>query len=575
MTYEDYKKLRDLGYSHEEAGSRTQQGLSSPSFRELPGNILPSAGRAISNIFEAGVNVFNPDPTKNTVANLLQIGAGAVSKVIPGRQRSEEAFDAVGQFLKDRYGSPERLKKTLVEDPVGLAADLATVVTGGAGLARVGARLAGGAATAVGATEAAGALGRAGEIAAQVGRAGQAIDPFVAASRAAGAVGRRVLPATGRAISEGLGMTTGTGSAAIRQAIRGGEEFTNALRGAVSEQQVVNTAVDALDAVKALRAADYQNSLMNVAQQTQRLDLTPLNQVMKQQLDKFNVRYNPTDGTFDFSRSTIADGAEAARVKGIVETIADWGSQRGDLTPIMVDTLKRRLGDFYSPSREASAFLQPIKAEVRTILQKNVPGYAKMTENYAKLSDDIDEIRRLVSEKAAPETIFKRLLASMKEGNDIRLELLNKMNEFGQTDIVAQVAGVAMNQWIPRGALGKVAAGGAGIGLTVSGVGALMSMALALGVSSPRLIGEILRAIGVPAKQIPRMLELYADLARKGVPRIISQAQQASEAAGGTMEGNVPEAITEQSTEQPMTGVEQPITETEQPIPGATQPMTE
>src|SRR5436190_4642689 len=58
-------------------------------------------------------------------SRFLKVAAGGVEKLIPGEQEHEPYANAVGQFFADRYGSMEAFKKTLAEDPVGFAADLA------------------------------------------------------------------------------------------------------------------------------------------------------------------------------------------------------------------------------------------------------------------------------------------------------------------------------------------------------------------------------------------------------------------------------------------------------------------
>lgn len=86
-----------------------------------------------------------------TAKGVLDIGAGAIQSVLPqtvvdfvnrfeanpeaGRQ-VVEAARAAGGVLADRYGSYEGIKRTLAEDPVGALADLSTLLTGGAGVAR-------------------------------------------------------------------------------------------------------------------------------------------------------------------------------------------------------------------------------------------------------------------------------------------------------------------------------------------------------------------------------------------------------------------------------------------------------
>jgi hypothetical protein len=81
-----------------------------------------------------------------TVKGVLDIGAGALQKVLPesavnfinqfegnpaAATRAIEAANAAGGLIKDRYGSYEGIKRTFAEDPVGAAADLSTLLTGG------------------------------------------------------------------------------------------------------------------------------------------------------------------------------------------------------------------------------------------------------------------------------------------------------------------------------------------------------------------------------------------------------------------------------------------------------------
>ena len=119
--------------------ARKQYALS-----EVPGqaisNIPASAKRFAGGLYEA---VTSP---LQTAKGVLDIGAGALQKALPesvvnfvnqfegnpaAAARAVEAANAVGGLFKDRYGSYEGIKRTLAEDPVGAAADLSTLLTGG------------------------------------------------------------------------------------------------------------------------------------------------------------------------------------------------------------------------------------------------------------------------------------------------------------------------------------------------------------------------------------------------------------------------------------------------------------
>jgi hypothetical protein len=97
------------------------------------GNIIGSGVGAISDLGGAVINTINPDMEKNTVANLLRLGDGILSLVVPGEQINEKNAKAVGKFYVDRYGSFDKALNTLYNDPVGLALDVSTVISGAGG----------------------------------------------------------------------------------------------------------------------------------------------------------------------------------------------------------------------------------------------------------------------------------------------------------------------------------------------------------------------------------------------------------------------------------------------------------
>lgn len=165
------------------------------------GNILPSAGRLALGMGEAVVNSFNPDLSKNTISNMVRLGMGTMQKIDPTKNKliskaiiqgtplvQTKAYDeerglstdyqpqaeSVGKFYKDRYGGVDNIKKTLYEDPTGVALDAATVLTGAGGLVK-----------------GAGTLSKSARIA-QIGRgietAGEVINPLSYAGKAAGKV---------------------------------------------------------------------------------------------------------------------------------------------------------------------------------------------------------------------------------------------------------------------------------------------------------------------------------------------------------------------------------------------------
>jgi len=122
------------------------------SLAQVPGaavkNLPESAGKFVGGIVEA---ITSP---VQTLTGLLDAGAGALRNALPrgvvnfidrfdanpeATQRAVQTANAIGGMYKDRYGSYEGIKRTFAEDPVGAAADLSTLLTGGgAAAAKVG-----------------------------------------------------------------------------------------------------------------------------------------------------------------------------------------------------------------------------------------------------------------------------------------------------------------------------------------------------------------------------------------------------------------------------------------------------
>ena len=118
---------------------------SNRTFADVPGealaNVLPSGAKFLGGLAEAITSPIQ------TAKGLLDVGAGALQNVLPKKvvdfvslfdanpqaaKRAVDSANAVGGMYRDRYGSIEGLKNTLATDPVGAAADLSTLLSGGA-----------------------------------------------------------------------------------------------------------------------------------------------------------------------------------------------------------------------------------------------------------------------------------------------------------------------------------------------------------------------------------------------------------------------------------------------------------
>ncbi len=132
----------DMASAYEEANKRGLLGAEKEidagekdvdfSFSEMVGNIPSSAANFAGDMVNA---VVHPIDTVTAIGNTA---IGAAQKLIPGKQSKEQHFDMLADAISGRYGSTDQFKRTLMEDPVGVAADLSGVL----GTAGRGAKLA-------------------------------------------------------------------------------------------------------------------------------------------------------------------------------------------------------------------------------------------------------------------------------------------------------------------------------------------------------------------------------------------------------------------------------------------------
>ena len=91
-------------------------------------NVIPSAGRVLGDFYQV---LRHPVQTAGAVWTL---GRGLVELAIPGEQGNEELARQVGEYFMDKYGSMEAVQQSFRDSPTEVAADLAMLVGGGAGL---------------------------------------------------------------------------------------------------------------------------------------------------------------------------------------------------------------------------------------------------------------------------------------------------------------------------------------------------------------------------------------------------------------------------------------------------------
>jgi hypothetical protein len=118
------------------AADQTHYALSDFISKRFLENVLPSAGRLVGSMGSALMNI---PGTANNIADIVSGTAenlgfprswGGQSEPA-GPTKEQQMANAAGQYLVQRHGSYDNIKRTAFEDPVGFVADIASVLGGG------------------------------------------------------------------------------------------------------------------------------------------------------------------------------------------------------------------------------------------------------------------------------------------------------------------------------------------------------------------------------------------------------------------------------------------------------------
>lgn len=460
-------------------------GWESPSVSGFIANVPKSAGRLAEDL---GTVMTHPVQTVKAIRDVAVGGLERARQAVPIpdptgkalRTESIPAFDAFADHLKDRYGNWANIKRTAYDDPVGFLLDISALLTAG-----------GTAAGRAGLTTTGRTLSRAGELS----------DPIRGAVRAAEAAGA----GTGKVLAPVLGKTTGVGANAIRTAERGSEAFTQAMRGDLTEIEIVDEVRVALKDLVDKRNAEYQANLAKLPQTVQH-DLRPVQQSMRDALQQTGVRvqYDRQTGRYlaSFDRAKgITSAAEQNRIQQAIDILSGWGTKSGDLTTAGVDTLKQQLASLIAgDGSRADRIITSVHNRSRELLETRVPGYRDMTKRYSDASGFLRQVQKELSTTSDnPGQAIRKLSTALNQRNEYRKILLEMLDQETGSDIAGAIAGAEMRSVAPHGLMGSVfghgLSFGGGIAAAFRSPEALAALAMAAAVSSPRFIGEALLAI--------------------------------------------------------------------------------
>lgn len=354
-------------------------------------DFLRSGQEYVGNLAQA---VLHPIQTAQGLGNLA---LGGVQKLIPGTQPQEVYADALGDFVKQRYGSFDAARDTLKRDPVGVMADASMVLSGGAG-----------AVSKLGTVANLPKLTTAGRVA---GAAARAVDPLVATTQAARFAGRmpaRVADASMR----------GTAAKAINSLIKPKNRQFSYGRNpglGIAQEGIVASDLNELAQKAAARQQVIGQQIGMVLNDprfaTQQLNITTALDPIQAALT--HAKRNPR------TNASLIQRLENLRddLLGVVVNPDGSTTVTRDLTkmtPPQVFDFKRTVGeltkwtDNLSDDNAVDAALKKVYSSARKALEQAVPGIRESNERYANLLEAANAARNqaLIMERRTPIGLF-------------------------------------------------------------------------------------------------------------------------------------------------------------------------
>lgn len=324
-----------------------------------------------------------------------------------------------------------------------------------------------------------------------------------AAAKGAGIVG-----------SEIQGALTGTSAETLQQAFEaaktGGkqlDEFTTALRGKTTPEKLVNTIRESIDTISSQRQNLFKQTLAELSDEV--VSTAPAKQQFIKDLTETGITVDE-NGLLNFANSKLrtVPNAQAKLQQAWTEI-----SKMPDSLPIgELDTTRQAIKGIKSiagdePSANLANML--IDDAVRSVRKagEQVEGYGKMLDNFAETSDFLDEISRglSVGDKATIDQAYRRLATSLKTNNEQRMALVRELDEMTGGAVLSGIAGQQLSEVLPRGIFRQIAAGVAGGAVLTGGISSSLIPALVF--ASPRVSGEVVRALGLGAAKTDIILE--------------------------------------------------------------------
>lgn len=381
-------------------------------------------------------------------------------------------------------------------------------------------------------------FGRTASVLSTAGKVSAALDPVNAGVQAI-TKGPGIATRYGKGL---LGATTGAGDEAVKIAAQAHSidgAFYQGMRGDVLEQGriLAEDSRKAITALKMQRSKQYLKTKEALTNIMEPLSGEPIYSKLSKTMKEFgisNTEKEILDSMIGMSdeqataalnsmmkvgdgklsplvKAGIGEGPTASKISKAINYVENWD----DFTPASLDNLQQALTTIGAkPGTREFVFIDKLKKGVQAVVKEKYPEYTKLLSDYTDASGFIDEIEGAIGagNRADVEKVVLKMSQTMKTGNmrfEIKNSFVKQLEEMTGLPLRERIAGMSLAEYYPRG-LAKV---GAGLGTAGAvGVGGLSvftapSFWMAVGMSSPRVVGEVLGAIGVAKSYIPTVVD--------------------------------------------------------------------
>lgn len=473
---------------------------------DVPGealsNLPASAKRFAGGIFEA---VTSP---VQTVKNVAQLAGGAAYAMLPQTaqdwlisnandpekvKQSIAMAKAVGGEYARRYGTEEGFKEALATDPVGVASDFSTILSGGAAItAKAAPTVSKALSTAATYTN---PLSPVVSVAKTISQP-NVLAPAQPAANALAQGKAKLGEATTGMAANVTGAISGKPGAAYREAFKAGKAgdvtFLDNLRGNVAPDDLLTTVQQGIDKMRADKSAAYATAKTGWAADKTALDFGPIDDA-----------YQKVKSSLVVNGKSKIGAAEQKIVDEIGAVLDEWRNDPAARTTLDLDALKQRIDAIYPESpkhTQAQRAVTEVRNAVKDTIVNQAPDYAQAMKDYDVQMTLLRDIQKGLStgDKASKEAAINKLMGSLKSkpSSDFRRQLIDAIEQQGGVNIMPAIAGQELGQWVPSSGVGRAVMGG---GLTTAAALRHPELALAVPLASPRLMGEAYYKMGQAA----------------------------------------------------------------------------